>query len=211
MADGPTRRSQLKISIIVEGRTEKAFFPFLRGFLAQKLPGRMPNLDPLVYNGRVPKADKLQRVVRALTTGRKPADAVIALTDVYTGTNDFVNAQDAKEKMKDWVGAIPNFFPHVALHDFEAWLIPYWNRILELARHHQQAPGAPENINHDKPPSRVIAEVFERGQCRDSYSKERDAKRILKDQPLITAIDSCSELKGFVNRILDLSGGQPVE
>jgi len=170
----------------------------------------MPRLDPVVYDGRIPKEDKLRRVVTTLMSGRKPSDAVIALTDVYTGTNDFTTAQDAKQKMSGWVGAIPAFYPHVALHDFEAWLIPYWNRILQLARHHQQMPGAPESINHNKPPSRVIAEVFERGECRDSYSKERDAKRILTGQNLAMSIDNCAELKAFVNRIIGLSGGQVI-
>ncbi len=200
----------MNISIIVEGKTEKAFFPFLRNFLVGQLAGTMPNLNPVVYNGRVPKAEKLQRVVRALISGRKPADAVIALTDVYTGTNDFTDAQDAKQKMLAWAGGLPNFYPHVALHDFEAWLVPYWTRILELARYHQQPPGAPESINHNRPPSKIIAEVFERGECRDSYSKERDARRILTGQNLGASISACSELKAFVNRILVLSGGQPV-
>ncbi len=200
----------MKISVIVEGKTEKAFFPFLREYLSSRLAGRMPRLDPVVYHGRIPKEDKLRRVVNALMSGTRPSDAVIALTDVYTGTNDFATAHDAKHKMSGWVGAMPTFYPHVALHDFEAWLIPYWNRILQLARHQQQNPGAPESINHNRPPSKIIAEVFERGECRDSYSKERDARRILTGQNLTTSINTCTELKAFVNRIITLVGGQVI-
>ena len=37
---------------------------------------------------------------RIIFEGRKPADAVIALTDVYTGTDDFTDAADAKAKMR---------------------------------------------------------------------------------------------------------------
>jgi len=171
----------------------------------------MPNLNPVVYDGRIPKEAKLQRVVQTLMSGTNPANAVIALTDVYTGTNDFMTAQDAKTKMNNWVGGIANFFPHVALHVFEAWLLPYWGRILQLSKHNQAPPGGtPETINHTKPPSRVIAEVFERGECRESYSKERDAKRVLNGQDLAQSINSCPELKAFVNRILGLCGGQPI-
>jgi len=198
----------LKIAILVEGRTERAFFPFLREFLAPRLWGKMPDLNPVVYHGRIPKEAKLLRVVRTLMSGTNPADAVIALTDVYTGTNDFTTAQDAKTKMNNWAGGTANFFPHVALHDFEAWLLPYWDRILQLAKHRQAAPGAPETINHTNPPSRIIEEVFKRGGCRDNYSKERDAKRILSGQDLAPSINSCPELKAFVNRILGLCGGQ---
>lgn len=209
MADGPNRGAQLKISVLVEGRTERAFLPFLRSFLEARLADQMPRLDPVVYHGRIPKEDRLGRIVRALITGNKPSDAVIALTDVYTGTDDFTTAHDAKMKMTQWVAGIPNFFPHVALHDFEAWLVPYWNRILQLAKHNQAAPTAlPEAINHNKPPSKLIAEVFERGGCRDSYSKERDAKRILSGQDLSSSINRCPELKALVNRILGLCGAQ---
>jgi len=201
----------LKIAILVEGKTEKAFFPFLRSFLEPRLRGNMPKLNPVIYDGRIPTGDKLQRRVRNLLSGRRADDAVIALSDVYTGTTDFAHAADAKQKMQTWVGEIQNFYPHVALHDFEAWLVPYWPRILQLAKHNLGQPaGAPETINHNRPPSVIISDVFERGQCRDSYSKARDAQRILRDQDLGISIAACPELKAFVNRILGLAGGQQI-
>lgn len=121
----------MKISIIVEGETERVFMPALRGFLKPRLPGRMPRLDTLPYNGRIPKEDKLKRVVGKLLQGRNQADHVIALTDVYTGTKppDFQDAADAKAKMRQWVGTEPRFHPHAAQYDFEAWLLPYWPTI----------------------------------------------------------------------------------
>jgi hypothetical protein len=90
----------MKIAIIVEGKTEKAFLPHLRDFLKNRLAGETPKLDVLPYDGRIPKEDKLRRVVENLLGGGKPADHVIALTDVYTGgtSPDFLDAQDAKKK-----------------------------------------------------------------------------------------------------------------
>jgi hypothetical protein len=82
-----------------------------------------------VYNGRIPKEDKLRRVVENLLQGVQPAEAVIALTDIYTGTRDFEDAADAKSKMRQWVGPNPLFHPHAAQYDFEAWLLPYWTDI----------------------------------------------------------------------------------
>lgn len=116
----------MKISIIVEGRTEKAFIPYLREYLKARMPGGMPKLDPLPYDGRIPKGDKLKRVVANLLTGKNAADYVLALTDVYTGTNppDFQDAAEAKAKMRAWVGDEQRFHPHVAQYDFEAWLLP---------------------------------------------------------------------------------------
>ena len=200
----------MKIALLVEGKTETAFLPILRHFLQARLDA-MPKIRSIVYDGRIPKEEKLRRVVENLLTGRDACDAVIALTDVYTGTDDFEDAEDAKRKMSDWVGQQPNFYPHVALHDFEAWLLPYWDVIQKLAKHNKASPGPqPERVNHQKPPSYHIKEIFERGSCRDSYSKTRDALRILRGQDLMKAATRCPELKAFLNTILILCDGEKI-
>src|SRR5437879_992942 len=110
-----------------------AFKDHLRAFLQPKLAGRMPRLEFSPHNGRIPKEDKLRRLVEGLLSiGKTPSDAVIALTDVYTGTGDFVDAADAKAKMRQWVGDNNRFYPHVAQYDFEAWLLPYWDDIQRI-------------------------------------------------------------------------------
>lgn len=203
----------MKISIIVEGKTEQAFMRYLREYLETHLPGRMPKLDPFVCDGRIPKEDELNRVVEKLLHGRNAADHVIALTDVYTGTNppDFKNAADAKDKMREWVGNESRFHPHAAQHDFEAWLLPYWPTIQRLAGHNKTAPtGNPEDVNHNNPPAHRIKEIFRTGSYNKSYVKPRDAGRILRDNDLSPAIEQCSELKAFVNTILGLAGGTAI-
>lgn len=168
----------------------------------------MPNIDPFPYDGRIPKEDKLRRTVeRLLRNGRAPSDAVIALTDVYTGTDDFVDAADAKRKMRVWVGNNDRFHPHAAQHDFEAWLLPYWSDIQAMAGHNRHAPsGRPETVNHNKPPAHHIQEIFRIGSRRDDYSKPRDANRILRGKDLTISANQCPELKAFLNTILTLSG-----
>jgi hypothetical protein len=171
----------------------------------------MPNLDMVPYDGRVPKETKLRRTVENLLSGRERADAVIALTDVYTGTQDFTDAADAKAKMRNWTGRNGNFYPHVAQHEFEAWLLPYWGEIQRVAGSNRKAPpGSPESVNHNQPPSYHIKEIFRIGASRDDYSKVRDANRILRNQDLAIAAAACPELKAFLNTILTLSGGQPI-
>ena len=195
----------MRIVILVEGKTESAFRPHLIKYFETRLQGAMPKLDFHPYDGRIPTNDKLKRIVMNHLGGKYPADHVIALTDVYTGTNppDFLNATDAKEKMRVWVGPDARFHPHVALHDFEAWLLPYWTTIQNLAKHNKTAPsGIPESVNHNKPPSYHLKEIFEAGKCRDSYIKPRDANRILSDNDLSAAIDQCPELKSLINTIL---------
>jgi len=171
----------------------------------------MPDIKTLPYDGRIPKEDKLNRVVYNLLNERKNStDFVIALTDVYTGTHppDFMDAADAKAKMRQWVGNEPRFIPHAAQHDFEAWLLPYWSTIQQLAGHKKAAPsGNPETVNHDKAPAYHLKEIFRIGTCRDDYVKPRDAARILRDNDLTISIQQCGELKAFINTILRLSGG----
>src|SRR5260370_42600794 len=102
----------LKITILVEGKTETAFKPHLQAFLAGKLKGQMPRLDMFKYDGRIPKEDKLRRAVdNLLHHSKQPSDAVIALTDVYTGGNDFTSAADAKTKCETGSAKTRRFIP----------------------------------------------------------------------------------------------------
>ena len=193
----------MTIALLVEGETERVFKPHLVRFLNDRIPdGLRPKLKIHKYNGRIPKSEKLLRVVENFL---RDCDYVIALTDVYTGTGDFTSAADAKEKMRKWAGGGSRFHPHVALHDFEAWLLPYWEEIQSVAGHNRKAPaGKPETVNHGKPPSKRIEEIFRTGTCKRDYLKPRDAKRILDGKDLNVAIQACPELRAFVNTILRL-------
>jgi len=187
-----------------------AFKPHLISFLQQRLTGRMPKLDVFSCQGRIYKEAKLKRTVESLLSGKHAADAVVALTDVYTGTTDFSDAQDARAKMTQWVGGNPAFFAHAAQHDFEAWLLPYWIDIQRIAGHNKNAPpGQPEKVNHGCPPSYHVKEIFRLGRTRN-YSKPRDANAILRDKDLAISAAACPELKAFLNTILNLCGGVPL-
>jgi hypothetical protein len=197
---------------MVEGKTEMAFKSHLRIFLEGRLSGQIPRLDMYPYHGRIPRQEELRyRVELLLRVGKPPSDAVIALTDVYTGDHDFGDAADAKNKMRQWVGANDRFYPHAAQYEFEAWLLPFWSDIQRIAGHNRNAPpGPPESVNHTRPPSYHIREIFRTGTTRDDYSKPRDANRILRGKDLVVAADKCPELKAFLNTILTISGGKPL-
>jgi hypothetical protein len=200
----------VKITIIVEGRTEKAFKKKLIEYLRTRLANKMPKLNFYTEGrgGCIPDGDKLKRIVyRFLNDKKDPSDVVIALTDVYTGSQPpkFKTAEDAKKKLQDSVGEEPRFYPHVALHDFEAWLLPYWSKIQKLTGSNRKAPSPhPEKVNHDKSPAYWLKEVYETGKKSKSYSKVIDAGRILEGEDFNIAIQACPELKAFIERIVGL-------
>lgn len=204
----------MKIVLIVEGETERVFLPHLRNYLQTRLGNSMPSLRAHKFDGRIAKGDKLRRIVESLLNdGSRSADHVIALTDVYTGSNppDFTDARDAISKMRNWVGDEGRFHPHAAQHDFESWLLPYWSTIQQLAGHNKNAPtGSPESVNHSKPPAYHIREIFKIGTKGKAYVKTRDALKILKDNDLSHAISTCPQLKELVNTILEISGSKKI-
>jgi len=61
----------MKIAILVEGETEVAFQKKLREFLQTRLGGKMPRLKFIKQEGRIPKEEKLRRVVENLLYGKK--------------------------------------------------------------------------------------------------------------------------------------------
>ena len=61
----------MKIAILVEGKTEKAFDTKLREFLRSRLDQKMPRLDFKPQNGRIPKEGKLRRDVENLLNNDK--------------------------------------------------------------------------------------------------------------------------------------------
>lgn len=194
----------MKIAILVEGATERAFKKKLEEFLQSRLEQKMPRLHFITQDSPIPKEKKLKKIVENLLDN-DDYHAVIALTDVYTGKPDFKDANDAKEKMRRWVDNNPNYYPYTALHDFEAWLLPYWKTIQKLAKHNRSAPsGSPETVNHQKPPSYWIKEIFSSGTRGKDYNKVIDGMAILKNNDLMIAIKACPELKAFVNRIISL-------
>jgi len=199
----------MKIALIIEGETERVFLIHLRRFLESRLSGRMPKIVPFTYDGRIPTGDKLKRIVKRKLDD---SDAVIALTDVYTGTGDFIDGNDAKNKMREWVGHNDRFYPHAAQYEFEAWLLPYWSTIQKLAGHNRTPPpGKPEDVNHLNPPSTHIKDIFRTGKKR-GYSKPIIASKILRDpdNDLLIAANDCPELKAFLNTILTLCEGSTI-
>lgn len=191
----------MRISILAEGSTERAFLPFLRNHIQRSLPtGSLPpRISVRSFDGGIATRDKLARNVQHWL--RSGEDHVIVLTDIH-GT-EFSDASDAKAKIRQWVGNDPRVTPHVALRDFEAWLLPYWDDLCRKAGKTGPKPsGKPETVNHNKPPAHRIEALFTQG--KRNYSKPIIANAIFSKHGLQRAIDECPELTALIDTILRL-------
>jgi hypothetical protein len=201
----------VKIVVMVEGLTEKsALGQPLREFLRSRVAGAQPRIVFDVIKGKLPLTDKLARDVQRHRN--QQCDAVIALTDVYTGemAPTFKDADDAKLKLRQVVGNYDWFHPHAAQYEFEAWLLPYWSKVCDIAKCSAKQVKDPEQTNHGKPPSAVLNDLFRRGRGGVGYNKTRDAPRILHGVDLAVAADQCRELKLFLNTFLTICHAQPI-
>ncbi len=198
----------MKIAFIVEGESEKLFLSSIRGFLQARCePGKLPRLVARPLNSNVPPRSQLLKLIRK--EFNDSVDFVIVLTDVK-GRNQYKDANDAIQQIETSLKGLPQLnkqvFVHAAQYEIEAWLIPFWPRIQSIFRSTAKKPRInPEQINHDKPPSKLLSEVARTSRSR-KYSKTLHLETILKDQDLAIAANECPGLKALLNRILELSG-----
>jgi hypothetical protein len=135
---------------------------------------------------------------------------VVALVDVKGPPGPsglrFPAAADAVTWLRTLCPDNERYFAHAAQHDLEAWLLPYWSTAAKKAGTPSvKAPsGNPEGINHDKPPSWHLADLYRRSAKK--YSKPRDGADILRGQDLTIAAAQCPQFKLFLNTLLTLAG-----
>ena len=198
-----------EIVLLVEGKTEKAIKPVLKQFLDARC---VSEGKPKVRLSTKPLDSRLlkERIIRdhvRMNLKRSSVIGVVALIDVVCSGRDkqFKNATDAVQFL---LGAAPNetrFRAHAAQYDFEAWLMPYWDGIAAKLHQKKQSPGRdPEAINHGRPPSRHLKDLYRKAGL--DYDKPRDALAILTGKDLLESAAKCTQFKAFLNSLLSLSG-----
>lgn len=198
----------MRIACIVEGDSEKEFLKAIRRFLQARCePGKLPKLVARPLNSNVPPRGRLLKLIKKEFNDL--ADIVIVLTDVK-GRNQYKDAKDAVAQIEASLDRLPELnkqvFVHAAQYELEAWLIPFWPRIQSIFNTTATRPQKkPEEINHNRPPSKLLAEVS-RTSKRQRYSKTLHLESILKDQDLAVSANECPGLKELLNRILEASG-----
>lgn len=199
----------MTIVLLMEGDTEAALKVHLKAFLDQRAalegkPSVRLKMKPQVARSK----GTFQNRVR-LELAEPGVTAVVALIDVYP---DYSDAAEAKRILSEKAGSPPNFYAHAAQHDVEAWLLPFWDEICRSLGVSQGRPGEhPEEVDHDRPPSLHLRELYGRAKNpKRSYSKVTEMRQVLKGRDLKIIADRCPEFKLFLNTLLKLSDLTPL-
>ena len=203
-----------KTVLLVEGKTEQALKTVLKDFLDdQCTTAGKPRvrLETKPLDSRLLKKEKLGlRVKKNLE--RDDVLGVVALVDVVAAGNPFKDAAEAIEFLRSCHPDDKRYRCHAAQHDFEAWLLPYWDFITKRVGVHQKSPGnQPENVNHDRPPSKVLEDLYQRAKPPRKYNKPVEALAILRGQDLLVSAKKCPQFAAFLQTLLDLADCTPLQ
>ena len=191
--------------MLAEGDTERAAATHLKAFLDARSQGVADKvrLKVLRQDGGL-----LERSVRGLSEAAlrdSSTIGVVALTDVYP---KFTSAQHARQTIQAWMPADSRCHVHVALHDFEAWLLVGWEALLKQAGVTARKPWSarPESVNGNNPPAHRIGNLFQTGKPPRKYKKPVHGQVLFEKLDLVQVADACPEFKLFLNCVLTLSG-----
>ena len=205
-----------EIVLLVEGATERAFKDVVKRFLDGRCAkeGRPKvGLTTRILDSRLLDGKTVCDEVR-MALGRSETIGVVALIDVVCSGSPrrFGNAAEAIDFLQGAAPKDPRFRAHAAQYDFEAWLLPYWDDICNKLKIKAKSPGAePEAVNHDKPPSRRLKDLYRKAPHHRDYDKVRDARAILEGKDLILSARKCHQLKAFLNSLLTFAGCREIE
>lgn len=197
----------MRIVLLAEGDTEKALAEHLKRFLDERAeaagkPKTALRTKPITLN----RGDLRGRIRLEL---RDPQIiAVVGLVDVYP---TFASAEQAKQFLREASANDPRFHAHAALHDVEAWLLPFWSSICARLGVKRAAPGGhPEKVDFDHPPSRRLQELYNVARPPQKYIKPVEMNALLRGKDLTVVAGQCPEFKALLNTLLTLSGLDPL-
>lgn len=192
------------IVLLVEGATETALKGALKRFLDARAKALGRPKVALRTKTLLTQGGLQRRIKQELRDPK--VTAVVGLIDVYP---NFKSAAQAKAFLRKKANNDPRFYAHVAQYDVEAWLLPFWDDICKRLKVKRARPGTkPEQVNHHKPPSKRLAELYRIK--RRKYKKPIEMAAILKNKDLTIIANQCPEFKAFLNTLLTLSNLPPL-
>lgn len=200
----------MKFVLLVEGHTERMSVPaFLKHWLDRQL-NQPVGIQPVRFDGwqELVKDSKLKTEMH-LNAPKADIIAVIALLDLYGPTIYPPDKQStteryewAKQELERRVGS-PGFHQFFAIHEVEAWLLSDPNIFPAEIRSSLKVP-TPETINTDKPPAKLLDELY-MSRLKRHYGKVRDGRNLFEKLDPATACRKCPALASLLDEMLRLA------
>ena len=207
----------MKFVLLVEGATEKkGIASFLKQYLDSQLlqPAGIQVVDMGGY-GDFKKKVRLKAEMHINRPDRDQIIAVLGLLDLYGPQFSDLYPADQTSARKRYEWGVdyferevenPNFRMFFAVHEFEAWIfsqpevLP--NSVRKLI---PQGLQPPEDIDFDRPPSKLLGEHYQRAFRNRGYKKVTDGPELFSRLNPTTAYNRCPYLKRMLDGMLALA------
>lgn len=200
----PAMRKGQRIIVLCEGDTEELATRYflLRQWKADGLGS--VGLHAINLNGRVQDTGVKAR----LYLEEPDILAAFTLLDLH-GMDRVVHHAcdelDAKvQRVRQWLRGqvnhprIDDFFPHVCVHQTEAWILAEGSALAERLSDHGIKPDPDAEVkNFQRPPSKRINELFLTRRSADRYQKIRDGRPLFAAMKFEPVYSSCRYFRAF--------------
>ncbi len=199
----------MKYVLLVEGRTEsKAVAPFLKRWLDRRLKTPVGIKIAKAAGWAKMKKDAPDRAANYLS--QNDVIAVVGLLDLYGP--DYPPGKTAIADRYEWLKseiertvhrrvAGDRFAQFLAVHEFEAWLLADPPTLPEAIRCRLPRHESPERINFDKPPKKLLRELY-RSCLNREYREIGDGAQLFGKLDVETAYRKCPYLRQLLDWML---------
>jgi len=200
------------VVILCEGKSDEEILKVL--FKKERLYHINPLLQPLDGVTEFKERNIRSRVCSSLK--RPGVLAVFALIDLKGSRVDYPpnitsytnRAKFLKEHLKKFLSGLPEsdrFYPHVAVHDIEAWILADKDAVAKYLKTSTIAYKAdvPESIDFNRPPSYILKDLF-----RDKelvYRKTVHGPDLFRTVNIDIVYNKCPHFKDFIDDLLKVT------
>lgn len=202
-----------RVVILCEGPSDEAILKVL--FQEDRLHHITPWFQPLGGETEFKRKELRSRVCFNLKT--PGVLAVFALVDLkgfsLNYPTDVVSYRDKakfiKTHLKGFLSDLPEsvkFYPHVAVHDIEAWILADENAVANYFRKStiNYNANSPEAIDFDKPPSHLLEDFFIENKGH-RYRKTVHASELFLAVNFDTVYNKCPHFRDFFDDLIKVT------
>lgn len=217
----------MKVWVYVEGRSDVRALAALWGGWRQKLREKGRGIQLIQLDNKPKFLRKIgSRALEKLVND--PFHLVVGLPDLYPnrGISDNYKHQNLKElqvvqnrlvrhelektgmSRRDVESHIARFHANAMKHDMEVLLLAATGQLqsrLKMSKSPSRWRRPPEDQNQDRPPKRIVQELFQR-HLKRSYRENTDSHAILRNADLQDIVQQCPTFRSMIDWIGEKTG-----